>query len=173
MGMNRYPGLPDRFEPWLVNANVSVPAVNANDTQMESWQRVQMASNPLLRGKIDAYYALHCYPTAEQVVKRLREVRAEHPELRRVYIMTNGWGGWVVGLREGLEKDGWEEVVVSGDVEVDAEQMYVEMGVDMGVAVGADVFVGNGVTVFFPMFFVFLWLINDFGGSFRALALTL
>lgn len=48
-------------------------------------------------------------------------------------------------VREALTKDGWTDVATTQDVQLDAEQYYVSMAVDMAIAERAEVFVGNGV----------------------------
>jgi hypothetical protein len=89
----------------------------------------------------------HCLPTAEQIVEKLRSVRAENPGLRRVYVLTNAWGWWLNGLKAALQEDGWEDLNSSLDVQLDAAQIQVAMAVDMAIAEKAEVFIGNGVSV--------------------------
>lgn len=55
-------------------------------------------------------------------------------------------------LKSALEEDGWEDVVSSADLQVDAAQHYVGMAVDMAIVEKAEVFVGNGVRVS-PLFY--------------------
>ncbi|KDQ50805.1 hypothetical protein JAAARDRAFT_41747 [Jaapia argillacea MUCL 33604] len=117
MGFNEFPTLPDRFDPFT------------NFTNPEA--------------QLD-YYMEHCLPTVEQIVERLRKVRAEHGGLKRVYLLTNAWGWWLNGLKEALSKDGWDDATSSLDVLLDSEQQYVGMAVDMAIAGKAEVFVGNG-----------------------------
>ncbi|KIJ64194.1 hypothetical protein HYDPIDRAFT_90909 [Hydnomerulius pinastri MD-312] len=117
MGFNQHPALIDRFDP----------APYADDARSK-----------------EAYYLEHCLPTTEQLVARLHEIRLEHPELRRVYVLSNDWAWALEGLKEALEEDGWEDFVSSVDIQLDAEQYYVSMAVDMAIAEKAEVFVGNG-----------------------------
>ncbi|KAF8223037.1 hypothetical protein L208DRAFT_1445776 [Tricholoma matsutake] len=116
-GLNQYPSLPDRFDP--------LPYKNVRDAH-------------------DAYYMQHCLPTVEQIVEKLRTVRAENPGLRRVYVLTNAWGWWLNGLKSALQKDGWEDLKSSLDIQLDSAQTQVAMAVDMAIAEKAEVFVGNG-----------------------------
>jgi hypothetical protein len=53
------------------------------------------------------------------------------------------------GLKGALQKDGWDDLKSSLDVRLDGEQGYVAMAVDMAIAEKAEVFVGNGVSLFF------------------------
>ncbi|TFK50708.1 hypothetical protein OE88DRAFT_1808951 [Heliocybe sulcata] len=117
MGFNQFPALPDKFDP--VPHNTSAPA--------------------LLQ-----YYLEHCLPEIPQIVERLHAVRAERPDLNRVYLLTNGWGWWLNRLKDALRKDGWADATSSLDIQLDAAQSYVGMAVDMAIAEKAEVFVGNG-----------------------------
>ncbi|KAG9310783.1 hypothetical protein JVU11DRAFT_8632 [Chiua virens] len=118
MGINQHPSLIDRFDPR--------PFVN--DTAAK-----------------EAYYLAHCFPTTEQLIARLRQIRAEHPApLRRVYVLSNEWASSLAELKVALERDGWTDVTTTVDMLLDAEQHYVSMAVDMAIAERAEVFVGNG-----------------------------
>jgi hypothetical protein len=120
MGFNQFPNLPDKFDP--------APYSNASHSVMED------------------YYLEHCLPTIEQIVSRLRTLRAERPSLRRVYVLTNEWSWWVNSLKSALKKDGWDDLKSSLDIHTDSEQYYVAMAADMAIAEKAEVFVGNGVS---------------------------
>lgn len=124
MGFNQFPELPDRFEP---------PDFGSLDS---------------LDGR-EKYYLEHCWPEIDDIVAKLRDVREERPDLQRVYVLTNGWGWWVDRLRDALEKDGWADLKSSLDIQVDREQKYVAMAIDMAIAERAEVFVGNGVRIHF------------------------
>ncbi|KAL5526206.1 hypothetical protein ACEPAG_7545 [Sanghuangporus baumii] len=119
MGFNQFPELPDRFSP------------------------PDFGSLQSLDGR-EKYYLQHCWPEIDDIVKKLHDVREERPDLQRVYVLTNGWGWWVDRLREALAKDGWADLKSSLDLQVDSEQKYVEMAIDMAIAERAEVFVGNG-----------------------------
>ena len=133
-GLNQYPSLPDRFNP--------TPYKDDREAH-------------------DAYYMRHCLPTVEQIVERLRIVRAENPGLRRVYVLTNAWGWWLNGLKSALQKDGWEDLKSSLDIQLDAAQIHVAMAVDMAIAEKAEIFVGNGVSVHL-MVYIFACLMCSF-----------
>ncbi|EJD06309.1 uncharacterized protein FOMMEDRAFT_16926 [Fomitiporia mediterranea MF3/22] len=119
LGFNQFPELPDRFSP---------PEFGALDS---------------LDGR-EKYYMQHCWPEIDDIVTKLHHVRKDRPDLHRVYVLTNGWGWWVDRLRMALEKDGWTDLKSSLDVQVDNEQKYVAMAIDMAIAERAEVFVGNG-----------------------------
>lgn len=53
----------------------------------------------------ESNYFSRCYPSIEDIVKRVRDVRKEYPRLKRVYVMTNGPGEWVRELKEELMRD--------------------------------------------------------------------
>ncbi|KAF8868149.1 hypothetical protein CPB85DRAFT_1366758 [Mucidula mucida] len=66
-GMNRYPGIVDRFDPYDFEPSGSNEA------------------------KLD-HYLKHCLPDIPQIVHRLREMRAQNPSLSltKVYLLSNG-----------------------------------------------------------------------------------
>ena len=131
MGINLHPALPDRFDPRPLRDNPTA--------------------------KLD-YYLSHCLPTTAQLVARLRAIRAQHPGmLKRVYVLSNDWA-WALGeVRDALEEDGWSDVVSTADLQLDAEQSFVAMAVDMAIAERAEVFVGNGVRHSRGLFFFFFF----------------
>ncbi|KAF8068824.1 hypothetical protein FPV67DRAFT_1489847 [Lyophyllum atratum] len=116
-GINQHPDLPDKFDP---------------------------APYPPKSEAFENYYLQHCLPTVEQLVERLRALRKDNPKLRRVYVLTNAWGWWLSGLKAALQKDGWDDLRSSLDLELDSAQKNVAMAVDMAIAEKAEVFVGNG-----------------------------
>lgn len=125
MGLNQFPGLPDTFSP-------PPPSHRApNGTEGET---------------VEAYYLAHCLPTIPQIVAKLHALRVEHASLHRVYVLSNGWPLWLAALKTALQADGWGDLVSSVEVErnLDGEQGYVSMAVDMAIAEKAEVFVGNG-----------------------------
>ena len=125
MGINQHPSLIDRFDPRPFD----------NDTEAK-----------------EAYYLAHCLPTTAQLVARLHDIRTQHPGLRRVYVLSNERAWLLSELKDALEKDGWSDLVSTVDMQLDAEQYYVSMAVDMAIAERAEVFVGNGVRVLFVLF---------------------
>jgi hypothetical protein len=126
MGLNQFPALPDKFDP--------TPHFQEEHSLMEE------------------YYLQHCLPTVEQIVEKLNGLRKENPGLKRVYVLTNGWGWWLNGLKSALQKDGWDDMKSSFDIQLDSEQTYVSMAVDMAIAEKAEIFVGNGVRHFLYSF---------------------
>ncbi|KAI0747642.1 hypothetical protein C8Q80DRAFT_1120344 [Daedaleopsis nitida] len=94
-----------------------------------------------------AFYRQHCYPSIEQIVARVRDVRAgEHAQgLEHVYIMTNGPAPWVAELKAALADTlHFKHVASSRDLVLNWEQKYVAQATDMLVGQRAQVFIGNG-----------------------------
>ncbi|KAI6110436.1 hypothetical protein EDD16DRAFT_1611231 [Pisolithus croceorrhizus] len=122
MGFNQHPSLLDRFDP--------------SPYEDDSVQK-------------EEYYLAHCLPTIEQLISVLRTVRREYRtqgagSLKRVYVLSNE-RAWALGeLKNALKDDGWEDVVSTVDLHLDAEQHHVSMAVDMAIAERAEVFIGNG-----------------------------
>ncbi|KAF7421334.1 hypothetical protein PC9H_011857 [Pleurotus ostreatus] len=159
MGIAQLPGLPDRFDPSSFDHDEGIAASSTDDeVGNERDGNTDPEDTPHTR---EEYYLAHCLPSVSQIVKRLSAVRREHnlqqqnqdtnmtlalPPLSKVYVLTNGWSFWLSQLFESLKADGWEDVVSSFNVEgnLDREQKYVGMAVDMAIAERAEVFVGNG-----------------------------
>ncbi|KAK7032506.1 hypothetical protein VNI00_013075 [Paramarasmius palmivorus] len=116
IGLNQLDGLPDRFKP------------------------------PQDPRESKAYYMKHCLPNIDQIVERLHQIRQENPSkhLKRVFLMSNGWGWWLSKLSSRLREDGWTDVINSYDFELDAAQTQVSGAIDMAIAEKAEVFIGNG-----------------------------
>ncbi|KAF8952091.1 hypothetical protein BDZ97DRAFT_1931261 [Flammula alnicola] len=55
---------------------------------------------------------------------------------------------WVDGTRPSLEKDGWNVIVTTAELELDAEQNDVGMAVDIEFACKPAVFIGDGWSSF-------------------------
>ncbi|KAL0567062.1 hypothetical protein V5O48_014931 [Marasmius crinis-equi] len=89
-------------------------------------------------------YHKHCYPDIEQIVEKLDQVRNDAPGLRRVFLLSNGSRWWLYRLAQKLKESGWDDVVDSNDLRLDAWQKQVSGTVDMAIAEKAEVFVGNG-----------------------------
>ncbi|KAF8995707.1 hypothetical protein BDQ17DRAFT_1365342 [Cyathus striatus] len=117
MGLNSFPEFIDKFNP---------PAEEPD-------------SNLRLE-----YYLKRCFPAREQIVQRLREIRKDNPSLRRVYLLSNGWGWWLNELSKELKQDGWEDVANTNQLRLDNEQFWVSGAVDMAIAERAEVLLGNG-----------------------------
>lgn len=122
MGFNQHPSLLDRFDP----------SPYENDSASK-----------------EGYYLAHCLPTTNQIVSVLRTVRREYHSqsartLNRVYILSNERAWALEEVKRGLKDDGWEDVVSTLDLDLDAEQYHVSMAVDMAIAERAEVFIGNG-----------------------------
>ncbi|KIK54833.1 hypothetical protein GYMLUDRAFT_206131 [Collybiopsis luxurians FD-317 M1] len=66
-------------------------------------------------------------------------------KLKRIYLLSNGWGFWLSSLTKALKADGWEDVRHGGELEMDMAQRHVSMAVDMAIAEKAEMFIGNGI----------------------------
>ena len=94
-------------------------------------------------------YQKACFPTLEEIVQRVGEIRASEggKRLKNMYIMTNGERDWVAQLKEAfLAADDWDNIASSRDLELTEEQRYVAQAGDMLIGQRADVFIGNGVS---------------------------
>ncbi|KAK7443273.1 hypothetical protein VKT23_015870 [Stygiomarasmius scandens] len=103
-------------------------------------------------------YGKRCYPSIEQIVKKVREVATDAHDhalsseitvspLKRIYVMTNAPKAWLKDLKRALMDDAvvpWEAIQTSRDLGLTWEQKYVAQAVDMYVGVRSQVFVGNG-----------------------------
>ncbi|KAI0289296.1 hypothetical protein BC826DRAFT_1032786 [Russula brevipes] len=124
MGFNEFPDLPDRFFP----------------SSDEAEKQLQ--------------YRAHCFPDVEQIVARVREVRASllsTTRLSRAYVLTNGRREWLEELKDALQDDArregldpWVHIGTSRDLNLTKEQRHNSQAMDMAVAQRAEVFVGNG-----------------------------
>ncbi|KAK7044367.1 SH3 and PX-domain-containing 3 [Favolaschia claudopus] len=91
----------------------------------------------------------HCLPTAEEIVARVGKVREEAmmsgtaPNLRRIYVATNGQREWMENLTALLKADGWI-VSTSFDMELTLEERAVGQAVDMAIMTAAEAFIGVG-----------------------------
>lgn len=156
MGVNQYDELPDRFDADAYlrehKFHSSVPTAHSppSSTVLSSRNSTLSASPTTSRTSEDhtiltPYYLTHCLPEIPEIVARLHQVRLDNPGLKRIYLLSNGWGWWLNSLRDSLKKDGWEDVRHGGELEMDQAQKHVAMAVDMAIAEKAEVFVGNGV----------------------------
>ena len=137
MGFNEFPGLPDRFTP-------PVPSSGSYDDYGYDLTPEQRAR-----------FRAHCFPDLEQIVSRVREVRAlllPTTKLTRVYTLTNGRPEWLEELKDALQEDArrkgleeWEHIWTSRDLRLTGEQKHNSQAVDMAIAQRAEVFIGNGV----------------------------
>lgn len=97
------------------------------------------------------YYLKHCLPTPAQVVSRLHALRSERrTQLSHVFIATNAEESYLSELRVVLAADGWspDSIVTSKDLELNWQAASVAMAVDMSILTRAEVFVGNGVSIY-------------------------
>ncbi|KAG2358954.1 hypothetical protein BDR07DRAFT_1452509 [Suillus spraguei] len=91
-------------------------------------------------------YMQRCFPTIDQIVEKVMQVRAESEKpLTHIYIMTNGAVPWIEELKEALGNSGnWDQIKSSRDLNVTWEQKFVVQSLDMLVAQRAEVLIGNG-----------------------------
>ncbi|THV05877.1 hypothetical protein K435DRAFT_646473, partial [Dendrothele bispora CBS 962.96] len=124
-GFNSFPEFPDKF---------NVPAGGFTESEEE-------------RKEI---YAPRCYPSIEDIVKKVRQVIRETKgpvPLKRIFVMSNGPREWLQELKVALMEDAalpWEAIHTSRDLTLTWEQKYVAQAVDMYIAARSQVFVGNG-----------------------------
>ncbi|KAJ4467241.1 hypothetical protein J3R30DRAFT_2070848 [Lentinula aciculospora] len=161
MGVNQYEELPDRFDADAYlrehKFHSSVPPPPSSSTALSlrnSSSSTSSSSSSSLttiphrtseeHTVLTPYYLTHCLPEIPEIVARLHQVRLDNLALKRVYLLSNGWGWWLNSLRDSLKKDGWEDVRHGGELEMDQAQKHVAMAVDMAIAEKAEVFVGNG-----------------------------
>ncbi|KAL0064325.1 hypothetical protein AAF712_008771 [Marasmius tenuissimus] len=102
------------------------------------------------------FYQVRCYPEVDLIVKKILDSRddyikslhGEEVVLDTMYLLTNAKGDWLAGLKERLKSQGWNSIVTSKDLILNAEQMDANMAVDMDLARRAAVFIGNGWSSF-------------------------
>jgi hypothetical protein len=96
-----------------------------------------------------------CLPEPDRIIRKARVARDEYilasPGGRRtldaIYLLTNEKGEWLDMLKGELQKDGWNTIVTSNDLELDSEGIDTAMAIDMDIARKAAVFIGNGVSL--------------------------
>jgi hypothetical protein len=131
MGFNEFPELLDRFSPPAVHSRGNAPPEE------------------------HARYRVHCYPEIEQIVTRVRDVRASlqpTTPLTRMYVLSNGRRAWLQELSAALQEDArrsgmdeWEHIKTSRDLKLTGEQRHNSQAVDMAIAQRSEVFLCNGV----------------------------
>jgi len=92
------------------------------------------------------FYVAKCEPPILEIIARARRLRANHPALNSIYILSNGDYGYVAEARKWLESDGWDRVLTSADVAYKWEDREIVEAVDTEIARRSGVFVGNGVS---------------------------
>lgn len=124
-GFNQLPGITDRFTVLPRGAKGQLTKEGANA------------------------YRRACFPTIQEIVQRVGEIRASESgkRLKYIYVMTNGKREWVAELKAAfLAADHWDNIASSRDLELTEEQRYVVQAADMLIGQRADVFIGNGVS---------------------------
>lgn len=135
-GFNTFDSLPDRFTP--------PPGGGGGKTTPENQQ----------------IYEDHCIPSISRIVQRIEEIKAERKghgaSLKRLYILTNAKRPWLAKLKQALDDAAigeWDMIASSRDLELNKEQKYIAQNVDMYIASRAQIFIGNGVSLFISLFF--------------------
>ncbi|KAK7462333.1 hypothetical protein VKT23_007934 [Stygiomarasmius scandens] len=135
--MNTYSGIPDFFdlEGYLRHHS------EAEEKELRDHEKGRI---------LKPYYFKHRLPEVDQIVHRLRSVQEENPslDLNKVYVLSNGKASWLNELAGALKSDGWGDVKSTLDLRLDSQQKYVSGAIDMAIAEKAEVFIGNGVSVF-------------------------
>ena len=125
---------------------------------------VENGDGSLAQRSIDAFQRA-CYPSTDQIVQRVRQIRMteEGKGLRNIFIMTNGSPEWIEELKEALMKDySWKQISSSLEMRVTWEQKFTAQAVDMMIGQRADVFIGNGVSTSAPPCFSFSLIAYSF-----------
>jgi hypothetical protein len=129
-GFNSFASFPDQFTPPPRN-----PPSNASSSSSSQRKNIEV-------------YRKHCYPTIDQIVDKVLDVKATAVgrNLKNVYILTNGVADWTEQLKEALGRAAkWDRIVSSKDIELNKEQKYIAPAIDMMIGQRGQVFVGNGV----------------------------
>ena len=132
-------------------------------------------------GTKEEIYKKHTYPSDEQIVRKVGEVREEwetrqpvERKLGRLYIATNGTQEETGKLKEALGKAGECDVIASTyDLVLDHEQQYIAYAVDSAIAERAGVFIDTGVSGSCLIFDLSGALTSDWRGSFFARIIVL
>lgn len=91
-------------------------------------------------------YRAKCDPEVLEIIARARRMRANHPLLDTIYILSNADYNFIEETKKWLASDGWHMIISSNDVTQNWEDQEVGEAVDTEIARRAGVFVGNGVS---------------------------
>jgi len=112
--------------------------------------------NEIKEGKDLDEFMRHCWPSVDDIVRRVRDVKRDYETQRRgqlkaVYVLTNGKRPWLDELIGGLLASGmgWRSDKQSGSVYVGPAEKLANQAADMEIARRSAVFIGNGVSVAF------------------------
>lgn len=92
-------------------------------------------------------YRAKCDPETLEIITRARRMRANHPLLDTIYILSNADYNFIEETKRWLASDGWHVILTSGDVASQWEDQEIGEAVDTEIARRAGVFVGNGVSL--------------------------
>ncbi|KAG8905668.1 hypothetical protein FRB99_008440 [Tulasnella sp. 403] len=87
---------------WLADRTEPFAGWNQFQYLLDRFTPPPAAFSLLGRGRIHDMYMERCWPEIEQIIRKLRDVRRLHPELERVFILTNGKRDWVDKLKRAL-----------------------------------------------------------------------
>lgn len=114
---------------------------------IDRWNKPPVDENDEMYPDGKAAYARSCYPTIDQIVERVEEIRQTDDGrwLKNIFIMTNGKREWVEELKLALwKRRNWRRIGSSRDMTLSWEQKHVAGAVDTLIGQRADVFIGNG-----------------------------
>ena len=128
---------------WLSTNAEDFVSVNAFPDMMDQF------TVPLRSSSNRELYRKRCYPSIEEIVRKVVDVRGTHAArgVRRLFIMTNGKPDFLTELKDALwEAAEWDVIATSRDMVLNWEQKYIAQAVDQLVAQRAQVLIGNGVS---------------------------
>ncbi|KAJ9106373.1 hypothetical protein QFC21_001519 [Naganishia friedmannii] len=102
-------------------------------------------SSDMPKPAILGLYRAKCDPETLEIIARARRMRANHPLLNTIYILSNADYNFVEEVRRWLSSDGWHTILTSSDIVSEFNDQEVGEAVDTEIARRSGVFVGNGV----------------------------
>jgi hypothetical protein len=92
-------------------------------------------------------YRPRCFPTVDEIVAKVENVRQDNPSLHSVYVLSNAPREWVDDLLSRLnQRNPWYLMGGSRQLKLTPEQRFIAQSIDMLIAQRAEVFIGNGVS---------------------------
>ncbi|KAJ9104022.1 hypothetical protein QFC19_004156 [Naganishia cerealis] len=90
-------------------------------------------------------YRAKCDPETLAIIARARRMRANHPLLNTIYILSNADYNFIEETKRWLTSDGWHTIITSNDIASQWDDQEVGEAVDTEIARRSGIFVGNGV----------------------------
>jgi len=129
-----------------------------NGWSYNSWNQLSalpdkyLAPHSMQGGPELVEFLRHCWPSVEEIVERVREVKRDYERLggrrlRKVYVLSNAKRPWVEELKVALMGAGmgWEGVAGSRDLVLrESPEKMAAQATDMAIASKAAVLLGNG-----------------------------